>query len=174
MAVLERFEAKKQLRSKIFNLLTLGYKDRERIREADKLVRAAISKGFTGMQAKIGFCIDLLSKSLNTEHLADLQKISKQLDRLGAEIEHAEHGYAAHFGIVQVKKEQLKDFYGFDMRLLDDLAALDADAAKIMALLESSADSAIAQSLSNLRKKLDDIEAKLKKRNDIVLQIVGG
>lgn len=173
MGVLERFEAKKPLRSKIYNLLTMGYKDRERIREADKLVRQTISRGFKGMQGKIGYCTSLMTKSLKIENLDDFQRLSKQCDRISEKIEHAEHGYAPHFSLADVKKEQLKEFYNFDMKLLDDLTALDTDITQLVSMVDSGSEFEAGQKSNELKKKLDEIESKLKKRTDIVLKIVG-
>jgi galactose-1-phosphate uridylyltransferase len=173
MAILERFEAKKQLRSKIYNILTLGYKDRERIREADKLVRQTISKGFRDVKDKLGYCIQILTKNLKAENLSEFQKLSKQCDRISEEIEHTESGYASHFTLTPIKKEQLKDFYNFDMKLLDDLTTLDLDVMQIVSSVESGGDFEAVSKINNLNKKLNDIETKLKKREDTVLKILG-
>jgi transcriptional/translational regulatory protein YebC/TACO1 len=173
MTILERFEAKKQLRSKIYNILTLGYKDRERIREADKLVRQTISKCFRDVKDKIDYCIEIITKNLKVENLSELQKLAKQCDRISEEIEHTESGYAPHFTLTPVKKEQLKDFYNFDMKLLDDLTTLDSDVMQIISSVESGGDFEAIPKINNLNKKLNDIEAKLRKREDIVLKIIG-
>lgn len=171
MAVLERFEAKKPLRSKIYNILTLGYKDRERIREADKLVRDSIAKGCKSIGEKAGYCIDSLAKALKVDSLGEFQKIAKQCGRLSKQIEHATVGYAPRFGLVQVKKEQLRDFYNFDMGLLDDLQSLDADLAKIVSIVEGSGVAPVA-AMNAVKRKLDGIEDKMQKREDIVLKIL--
>lgn len=172
MPVLERFEAKKPLRSKIYNILSLGYKDRERIREAGKLVRQTIAKGFREIEGKIGYCVEILAKNLRTDQLSELQKISKQCNRIAEEVEHAEYGYEPHLKLVKVEKEQLRDFYNFDMKLLDDITDLDKEAAMLLSIIEGGGQAEIMPKANGIRKKLNDLETRIKKRKDIVLKIV--
>lgn len=172
MAILERFEAKKPLRSKIYNILTLGYKDRERIREAGKLVRQTIAKGFREIEGKIGYCVEILTKNLKTQHLSELQKISKQCNRIAEEVEHAEYGYQPHLKLVKMEKEQLREFYKFDMKLLDDIAELDGQAAQLVSIIEGGGEAEIMPKTNEISKKLNDLESRLKKREDIVLKII--
>jgi hypothetical protein len=108
-----------------------GYVDRERARDTDKRVRQRLAAEL----ATIKRALDPVNRALvdagDLAPLPALDRLGGKLDKLGATVDYAAHGYHGLFDGARVGHAELARLYDFDLRLFDDVRTLAGHARKI-------------------------------------------
>jgi hypothetical protein len=125
--VLSRIKDKRTLTERI--LLAFpgyrGYKEKELMRETDKLIRNAV---FRNMKEASEAIRTVYRKTLNDFGLSSearqLERLSIKSDALAEKIRHATHGYSPLMNVLKVDEEALMRLMEFDAGLADDVNEL--------------------------------------------------
>lgn len=122
---------------KIQNFLAnyIGYFDKERRRDADKMLRTTVANRFEEQLDRISSIqADLVSQG-QLELVDDLEKPAVKLRGLIDRIQGASYGYAGFFDAVRIQSEELNKIYQFDYDLLQQVelvtSAIDRTAAAV-------------------------------------------
>jgi len=147
-----------------------GYKEKEKRREADALLRDHLAREFEAQWNRIN---DLKSQMLigpAMTYLDDMGKAGRRLQTLIDKIKAAAQGYAGFFDAVKVKEDELDALYQFDQDMVskvDEVAtAIDA----VQTALDN--EEGIAPAIRSLTRTIDDMIALFDRRKDVVTGLI--
>ena len=111
----------KDLIGKIQNFLAgfIGYYDRERRRDADKMLREMVVDRYEEQWSRISeIQRQLISEGL-LELVDDLESAAVKLRGFIDRVDNAAYGYAGFFDAVRIQQDELQKLYEFDLALLE-------------------------------------------------------
>jgi hypothetical protein len=146
-----------------------GYKEKEKRREADVLLREHLANQ---LSEQLSHAEDVASQMLTGPGMMQLDEMGKgntRLQTLIDKIKTAAQGYAGLFDAVKVKEDELDILYEFDYGMLlkvDEVAqAIDG----LQTALDEGDDSKIAPSVRRYVKTVTDTSALFDKRKETIL-----
>jgi hypothetical protein len=149
-----------------------GYLDREKRRDADRLQREFLARRVTELKGSLQNLQQDLLGAGNLQMVEMLDRLGNKLDRITERIRHASYGYAGFFDLVKVNEAELEQIYRFDLELLSQInAAQEALGALHMAV--SSGGEGVAARLEDLRRRTDELDARLNERDQILKGVSG-
>jgi len=96
-----------------------GYREREDLRDADKIVRTYLVKELDISKSALDETREILAENTDLENIEQVQKSINQFDTLREKILHAESGYAGYNAPITVKEKDLKRIYDYDASLIE-------------------------------------------------------
>jgi hypothetical protein len=106
-----------------------GYHAKETRREVDKLYRDTLADRVRKIKDSISAVTRDLTDGGRLLEIAPLERVSKKVDTLENRIRFATYGYTGFFDTAQIKEQQLDQIYQFDLRLVEKVEAIEAQAA---------------------------------------------
>ncbi len=104
-----------------------GYLERERRREADKMLRDMIVNRYGEQLSRVSnIQTQLVSSVTGIEHVDDLQDAATRLQRFIDMVKTAAYGYSGFFDAVKVNEAELAKLYAFDAALLENATKISA------------------------------------------------
>lgn len=143
-----------------------GYKEKEKRREADALLREHLAREFETQWHRIN---DLKSQMLTgpaMTYLDDIGKAGRRLQTLIDKIKGAAQGYAGFFDAIKVKEDELDALYRFDNEMLSKVDEVAAAVDAVQTALDN--EEGIAPAIRNLTKVIDNLITLFDKRKDVV------
>lgn len=144
-----------------------GYQDKEKRRDADKLLRThlvglidQITKRLTRIQAA-------LSAQKLFKPVTDINRINRRLLRTRDRIEHASYGYAGFFDPVKIGTEELDRLYEYDLSLKEYIGKVD----EAVAGLEGAAEDQREALLQTLSDEMDELDRMVDDRSEAAAQL---
>ena len=118
---MEKITEGKDLVGKIQNFVSgfLGYYDRDRRREADKLLRDGIAARYEAEWSRISDVQASLVSAKQLEYLDEIESAAIKLRAFVDRVRGAARGYSGFFDAVRVKKDELQQIYAYDLTLLE-------------------------------------------------------
>lgn len=98
----------------------VGYYDRERRREADKLLRDGIAERYEVEWSRISGIQSQLVSARQLEYVDDIESAAIKLRTFIDRVRGAARGYSGFFDAVRVKKDELQQLYAYDLTLLEN------------------------------------------------------
>jgi hypothetical protein len=126
---------------KIQNFLAnyIGYFDKERRRDADKMLRTTVASRFEEQWDRISSHQEELVSGGSLDFVDDLEKPAVKLRGLVDRIQGASYGYAGFFDAVRVQSEELNKIYQFDYDLLQQVELVKSAVDQLGAAIEEGA-----------------------------------
>lgn len=104
-----------------------GYLERERRREADKMLRETIVNRYGQQLDRVSdLQTQLVASVTGIEYVDDLQNAATRLQRFIDMVKTAAYGYSGFFDAVKVNEAELAKMYAFDVALLEKAASVSA------------------------------------------------
>src|SRR5438874_4887601 len=107
-----------------------GYMDRERRRDADKILRTTLAHQFTAQRDRLTRVQQSLLRGHHLEEIAEIDRLAGALQRFIDRLSMATYGYSGLFDPIKVEAADLDQLYAFDMALASGVdqvsAAIDA------------------------------------------------
>ncbi len=151
--------------SKVPGLRT--YREREHRRETDKRLREHLAGKLQEARDLIKrLSLDLTQKG-SLEPLDQLDRLSSHVQQIADTIRHASYGYGGIFDLEKIREEELGRLYEFDLYLLDDIEAVQAE------LSELRPDLAPAEWDDRTREaevRLDALEQRFRRRREFMVK----
>ncbi|MEL7059538.1 MAG: hypothetical protein AAGN46_05885 [Acidobacteriota bacterium] len=101
-----------------------GYRDRERRRDADRLLREHVAVELTAARDAVRAEAARRTDAGDLGALRGLDRLERSLDRLAQTVRFAEHGATGLFAENIVRAERLDAIYRHDLAVADDVADL--------------------------------------------------
>lgn len=104
----------------------LGYRERERRREADRELRAELARQYTAQRDRL---TDLQRRATNRALISvldDMERAGLKLQRFIDRLRTASYGYAGWFDTAAVREAELEQLYAFDHLLTAGVAEVSA------------------------------------------------
>ena len=143
-----------------------GYKDKEVRREADKLLRLKIAKGFDEQRRRLNSVQVRLTDAGRLKVLVPMDRALMRLQFLIDRIKTASYGYAGLFDAVKVREAELDALYSFDSALL---GSVDRVKGLVDSAHAAKTDEEVLAACAGLLLALDEINETFGKRQDAVL-----
>lgn len=146
-----------------------GYKDKERRREADALLRNHLAQQF---EAQWGRLNELKSQMLTGPAMAQLNDVgraSRRLQTLIDKIKAAAEGYTGFFNAVKVQENQLDSLYEFDNKMLAQVDELTAVIDQVQTALDG--EEGVAPAVKKLNQTVSGLLTLFDKRKDVITEL---
>ena len=145
-----------------------GYKEKEVRREADKLLRVKVARGFEQQRRRLNkVAVDLASAG-RLQLLMTLDRAMMKLQLLADRLKTASYGYAGLFDAVKVREPELDALYDFDAALLDSVQTVK----DLVGVVETAqGDDEVTKAGNELLAAIEEIDETFGKRQDVVLEI---
>lgn len=96
-----------------------GYQERDGRRNCDKQLRNEVCLILNESEIKLNEIMIELVKSKKTEELINVESYRKKINTLTSKINYLPYGESSFFSDTQVKENELKTIYEFDLELLE-------------------------------------------------------
>ncbi len=145
-----------------------GYKDKEKRREADKLLRIKIANALDDQRKRMSSLQMQLVSQGQLEYVDDLERAVTKLQLLIDRMRTAAYGYAGLFDAIKVKEEQLDALYDFDNRMLDYVEDVATDVDDVSSAITAKEGVGIA--IAELVLTLEEANQTFGHRHEVILQ----
>ena len=146
------------------------YRDRERRRDTDKLLRDYLSKLMLESKAQLqDFSLDLI-KHGKLEPMDDLDRLASHIQQISDTIKHAGYGYSGIFDVEKIGGEELDRLYEFDLSLVDDIDKLTNTIKLLKSDISSNEISVFCVRLEDVEELLFSFERKFGERSNHMAQ----
>jgi hypothetical protein len=132
-----------------------GYQAKETRRDVDKLYRESLADRLRRVKDPVAAAVRDLTDGGRLLEITPLERISKKVDTVENRIRFASYGYTGFFDAVQIKEQQLDAIYQFDLRLVEKVEAIEAQAAALGGASGTPAD--LKAAASALEHAVDDL-----------------
>jgi len=145
-----------------------GYKAKEVRREADKLLRLQVARGFEEQQRRLSRVQVQLASAGRLGSLVLLDRALMRLQLLVDRLKTASYGYSGLFAAVKVKEAELDALYDYDASLLSNV---DKVKGLIDAVAAAATDADVNKAGTDLLLALDEANEAFSKRQDVLLKV---
>lgn len=145
-----------------------GYKAKEVRREADKLVRLKVARGFEEQQRRLNRTAANLASAGRLGVLLTLDRAAMKLQLLIDRLKVASYGYAGLFDAVKIGEAELDALYEYDAALL---ASVDQLKALVDVVAAADKDEEVTKAGNDLLAAVDEVNETFSKRQDVILEI---
>ncbi|HEX9880574.1 MAG TPA: hypothetical protein VGB25_10300 [Candidatus Binatia bacterium] len=143
-----------------------GYQDKEKSRESDKNIRLHLSAELDGLKRELEGDKRRIMNGKDLSLLPALDSLTAKLDKLSNTVKYASRGYRAVFDEHKVDLVKLDALCNFDLRLVDEVGTLKAQAAR---LRDAHGRGAVQQQvMETLADALDEFERTFATRQNII------
>jgi hypothetical protein len=115
------------------------YEAREHRRETDKRVREQLAAHLQEARAYLKRLTLDLSQKAQLDPLDELDRLSSHIQQMADTIRYASYGYGGIFDLEKIREEELGRLYEFDLYLMDDIEAIQAEVNELRADLPPDA-----------------------------------
>lgn len=145
-----------------------GYKEKEQRREADKLLRMHLARGFEEQRRRINELQLQLTDKGRLASVVTLERAMLRLQLLIDRLKTASYGYAGWFDAIKVEEAELDALYAFDSAITENLAQVT----RIIDLLAEAVakDENPSSPASDLLTTLEELNTAFGRRQDVIQQ----
>jgi hypothetical protein len=145
-----------------------GYKEKEVRREADKLVRLKVARGFEEQRRRLNRSTAKLASAGRLGALMTLDRAGMKLQLLIDRLKVASYGYAGLFDAVKIGAAELDALYDFDSALLGSVDKLKV---LVDAVAAAKNDEEVSKAGDELLEAVEEVNETFSKRQDVILEI---
>ena len=139
-----------------------GYVDRERRRDADKLLRMQLARQYSAQRDRLNRVQQTLLRQNRMGEIAEIDRLGGLLQRFIDRLSTATYGYTGLFDPVKVEAQDLDQLYAFDMALASGVDQVSST----IDTIEGTDSNEASTSVTRLATILDDLNERLNQRND--------
>lgn len=148
-----------------------GYKEKEVLRETDKLVRDTVARHMKDISMNLR---EVYREAVNNLGLLPevklLEKLSMRCDMLSEKIKHLEYGYTPIGYVVKVDEEKLEKMISFDASLIDLINDMKNTIDTLRTQVYSK--NIEASLIRKLEESLNNLEKALNMRREVLMGLV--
>jgi hypothetical protein len=145
-----------------------GYTDRERRRDADKLLRVHLAKQYSAQRDRLNRVQQSLLRAKRMDQIAEVDRLGGVLQRFIDRLNTATYGYTGMFDPVKIEAEDLDQLYAFDMTLAAGVDQVSAAVSAIEESVSNKESDALPGALSSFSDLVDDLNEKLNQRGELL------
>jgi hypothetical protein len=145
-----------------------GYKDKEKRREADNLLRMQVATGLDDQRRRLSELQMQLVNQARLEFVDDVERAVMKLQLLIDRLKTASYGYAGLWDAVKVKEDQLDALYDYDNQMLNFVNEIAADVDKVASAIGSEGD--LGAVIADLTATVEEANQTFGHRNEAILR----
>ncbi len=162
----ERIEEDRGLLKKIQTYVPgfRGYRRREDIRDADRMLRAQLSQRIALQRRGLEECRGILMQGPRSKELDTIGGLINQFKKVEGQVAHAPVGYSGIAADISIKEGELDQLYEYDARMFDHLTSIAASIDSLKNSLMAADESTIFRDMMNIKARITDFEDKFSAR----------
>lgn len=145
-----------------------GYIDRQKRRDADKLLRETLADRFSELEGRVSEVQRELISEGQIQYVDDLEAAAIKLRTFGDRIRRAPRGYSGLFDAVNINSEELARLYEYDAAMLDLVTEIDRAIDHVSASIGSDG---IKAAIRNLVSKTQECIDIYNRREEVVMGV---
>ncbi|OPY27343.1 MAG: hypothetical protein A4E31_01209 [Methanomassiliicoccales archaeon PtaU1.Bin030] len=145
-----------------------GYRQREDLRDADRMLRDQLAKKLGAQREEIEEARSLVTKSFKSKELELMGKVINQYKKTEGLVSHSSPGYSGISADIQFKQDEISRLYDYDASMIDGLESMQQAIDAIKAALEAEENQQARKSIAQLRALIENFEDQFKRRIDII------
>ncbi|MEA2574945.1 MAG: hypothetical protein QOH93_2243 [Chloroflexia bacterium] len=145
-----------------------GYVDRERRRDADRLLRTELAHRYQAELTRLKRVQQGLLKGGDLNSIGEIDGVSGKLQRFIDRLQNATYGYAGLFAPVKVEGEELDQIYAFDMALASGVDTLSGAIGAVESAAEGQAKGEARSAIDHLSSVVNDLNDRFDQRSDLL------
>jgi hypothetical protein len=114
-----------------------GYRAKEDLRAADNMLRIQAADSLASARVDVEACRAVMARNMTLEYLESLGALIARFKTVDGEVRHAAQGYSGISSKIQVQQSELNKLYEYDLSLMNGLADIKGDAAKLRAAVDA-------------------------------------
>ncbi len=145
-----------------------GYVDRERRRDADRLLRAHLARRYAELRERLTRIQHSLVRERKLDQLDDIEAISGGLQRFIDRLSTAAYGYTGLFDPVRIEAQDLDQLYAFDMSLAQGVDRVSSAVDAVESAVSGPDGDELRSALGRLAGEVDELNRLLNQRTDLI------
>lgn len=145
-----------------------GYVDRERRRDADRLLRTELARRYQAELTRLKRVQQDLLRSGDLNTIGELDGISGRLQRFIDRLQNATYGYTGLFAPIKVEAEELDQIYAFDMALTSGVDTLAGAIGALESGIDGDTNAKLRPAVDNLSTVVNDLNDRFDQRADLL------
>lgn len=145
-----------------------GYREKEDLRAADNMLRIQAADKLAAIRLDVEACRAVMVRNMTLEYLESLGALIARFKTVDGEVRHAAQGYSGISAKIQVQQSELNKLYEYDLSLMNGLADIKGDAAKLRAAVDAKDGGSINANIASIDAKLAGIEDLFRKRMTMI------
>ena len=158
----ERVEEDRGLLKKIQTYIPgfKGYRQREDLRDADRMLRAQLSQKIALQRRGLEECRGILMQSPGSKELEMIGGLISQFKKVEGVVSHAATGYSGIATDISVNEDELERLYEYDASMLDHMVSISASIDSLKDALMAADETTIFRDMMNIKARITDFEDK--------------
>ncbi|MCQ5375185.1 MAG: hypothetical protein NO474_01095 [Methanomassiliicoccales archaeon] len=145
-----------------------GYRFREDLRDADRMLRAQLANQFSTQRRQLEECRSILAQQQFFKILDGIGGLISQFKKLEGLISHAETGYSGLVSDITIHEEELNMLYEYDLRMLELQLSMSADIDNLTKEARSGDAQKVEKIIADIKFKASDFEDQFRRRLGII------
>jgi hypothetical protein len=145
-----------------------GYRAKEDLRAADNMLRIQAADSLASARVDVEACRAVMARNMTLEYLESLGALIARFKTVDGEVRHAAQGYSGISSKIQVQQSELNKLYEYDLSLMNGLADIKGDAAKLRAAVDTKDGVSINANIASIDAKLASLEDLFRKRMTVI------
>ncbi|MGA7733689.1 MAG: hypothetical protein WCD37_20695 [Chloroflexia bacterium] len=145
-----------------------GYMERERRRDADKLLRTHLAGQYANGRARLTRIQQGMVRGKNLDYIAEVDRIAGVLQRFIDRLNTATYGYTGLFDPVKIEEQDLDMLYAFDMSLTSGVDQVSSAIGALESAVGSTEKGDVSAAINRLSELADDLNLRLNQRQDFI------
>jgi len=173
---LQRVQESEKLLEKVMLVVPgfSGYKKREQRREADKIIRNFLHSKLQDARNDLQDVYTAVAESERSKELERIDKLLAVFDRVSERVNHASYGYSGFFDAIKIEEPELDRMIAFDTQLVDGAKGLAERVKSIKTEVGAERFENLGESLSELRKAVEDFDRTFDERKEAIAGVEVG
>lgn len=146
----------------------LGYRERERRRDADRQLRDELARQYAGQRERLTDVQRRTSAKGGLAHLDDIERVNLKLQRFIDRLRTASYGYAGWFDVAPVREAELQQLYTFDHALTAGVERVESAVGDLSAALDAG--EGIEAAVDALSTTVDQLNRRFDQRRDLLAE----
>lgn len=149
----------------------VGYKEKERRRDADRILREAVSRRLREAADRL-LRLQREIADRDLAHVDEVDRAARRIQTLADRIQTTRYGYAGFFDALRIGEAELEALYRFDADLLQRVEDLSGDLDRLDPAARGGGD--LPTALQALAQRIQELEAAWDRRAEAILRAASG
>lgn len=165
-----RVEEERGILKKIQNFVPgfRGYRRREDLRDADRMLRAQLSQSLGRQRRGLEDCRKLLAQDYGAKELEITGGLISQFKKVEGLVAHAETGYSGLVADINIQEDELNRLYEYDAGMIDHITAIASDIEELKRAIAAGDMTASGKGLADMKGRITDFEDQFNRRLRVI------
>lgn len=166
----ERVEDERGILKKIQNFVPgfRGYRRREDLRDADRMLRAQLAQSLGRQRRGLEDCRKLLAQDYGSKELEMTGGLISQFKKVEGAVTHAETGYSGLVADINIHEDEMNRLYEYDASMIDHITAIASNIESLKGAIAAGDESVGNKELMDIKGRITDFEDQFNRRMRVI------